>query len=158
MSRKTKSTSKVQQQRRSRSPEAQEKKRSSRALQRVTRLQLEMVLGFRGFDCRSNLHYINDGADIVYHAAGAGVVLNLASTQQSFYLEHTDDIVCLAVNEHPKFRNVVATGQIGAVPEVNIWDAGSKRTLSVVKGLHSVGVCGVDFSCSGKLLLTVGLT
>ena len=120
-------------------------------------LELEMVLGFRGFDCRSNLHYINDGADIVYHAAGAGVVLNLASTQQSFYLEHTDDIVCLAVNEHPKFRNVVATGQIGAVPEVNIWDAGSKRTLSVVEGLHSVGVCGVDFSCSGKLLLTVGL-
>ena len=38
-----------------------------------------MVLGFRGFDCRDNLHYLNDGTDIVYHAAGAGVVLNLST-------------------------------------------------------------------------------
>lgn len=45
----------------------------------VQELELDMVLGFRGFDCRSNLHYINDGADIVYHAAGAGVVLSLTT-------------------------------------------------------------------------------
>lgn len=32
---------------------------------------------------------------------------------QSFYLEHTDDILCLTVNQHPKYRNVVATSQIG---------------------------------------------
>ncbi len=79
------------------------------------------------------------------------------SANQSFYLEHTDDIICLAINEHPKFRNVVATGQIGAQPEVNIWDASSKQTLSVIKGFHTRGVCAVNFSCSGKLLLTVGL-
>lgn len=32
---------------------------------------------------------------------------------QSFYLEHTDDILCLTVNQHPKYHNVIATGQIG---------------------------------------------
>lgn len=32
---------------------------------------------------------------------------------QSFYLEHTDDILCLTVNQHPKYQNVIATGQIG---------------------------------------------
>ena len=42
-----------------------------------------MVLGFRGFDCRNNLHFLNDGADIVYHAAGAGIVLNLSSCEFS---------------------------------------------------------------------------
>ena len=79
------------------------------------------------------------------------------TAQQSFYLEHTDDIICLAVNEHPKFLNVVATGQIGAQPEVNIWDARTKQTLSTVRASHGVGVCCVDFSCSGKFLVTVGL-
>lgn len=32
---------------------------------------------------------------------------------QSFYLEHTDDILCLTVNQHPKYQNIIATGQIG---------------------------------------------
>lgn len=32
---------------------------------------------------------------------------------QSFYLEHTDDILCLTVNQHPKYKNIIATGQIG---------------------------------------------
>ena len=76
---------------------------------------------------------------------------------QSFYLQHTDDIICLGVNEHPKYKNVIATGQIGAQPEVNIWDAGTKETISVLKGFHTKGVCAVNFSCGGKLLVTVGL-
>ena len=76
---------------------------------------------------------------------------------QSFYLDHTDDIISLTVNEHPKFKNVIATGQIGAQPEINIWDATSKQTLSVIRGFHTKGVCVVDFSCSGKMLLSVGL-
>lgn len=32
---------------------------------------------------------------------------------QSFYAEHSDDILCLTINQHPKFPNVVATGQVG---------------------------------------------
>ena len=61
------------------------------------------------------------------------------------------------MNEHPKFRNIVATGQIGSQAEVHVWDIVTKRPLSIMKGLHSSGVCSVDFSCSGKLLLSVGL-
>lgn len=37
----------------------------------------------------------------------------LPSACQSFYLEHSDDILCLTINQHPKFPNVVATGQVG---------------------------------------------
>ncbi|CAH1792746.1 unnamed protein product [Owenia fusiformis] len=132
-------------------------KPSKRKIQQVQDLQLDYIFGYRGFDCRRNLFYLNDGTDIIYHAAGAGIVQNLSSAHQSFYLEHTDDIICLAVNQHPKFRNVVATGQIGSTPEVNIWDASTKETLSVIRGFHKKGVCCVDFSCGGKLLLTVGI-
>ena len=81
---------------------------------------------------------------------------NIAGNQ-SFYLEHTDDIICLTVNQHPKFKNTIATGQIGNVPTIHIWDTATKETKSILRGGHSKGVCSVDFSCSGKYLLSVGL-
>lgn len=103
-------------------------------------LLLDHVFGYRGFDCRNNLHYLNDGADIIFHTAATVVIQNLSAGKgapppplgswrccdgfehfllpvltgtQSFYLEHTDDILCLTVNQHPKYQNVVATGQMG---------------------------------------------
>ncbi|GCB61884.1 hypothetical protein scyTo_0014405 [Scyliorhinus torazame] len=78
----------------------------------ITEIVLEHIFGYRGFDCRNNLHYLNEGTDIVFHTAAAGIVQNLSSGLQSFYVEHTDDILCLTVNQHPKYKNVVATGQI----------------------------------------------
>ncbi|XP_071834835.1 echinoderm microtubule-associated protein-like 6 isoform X3 [Apostichopus japonicus] len=124
---------------------------------KVQFLDLSYIHGYRGFDCRNNLHYLNDGADIVYHAAGAGIVQNLEKGSQTFYLEHTDDIICLTVNRHPKFPNVVATGQIGQLPAVNIWNAATKDTLSIIRGFHTKGVCSVNFSSTGRYLLTVGI-
>ena len=79
------------------------------------------------------------------------------SGAQSFYLEHTDDIICLAVNQHPKFKTIVATGQIGNPPSVHIWNAITKDTVSILKGEHSKGICSVDFSCTGKYVVSVGL-
>ena len=66
-------------------------------------LALEFIHGYRGFDSRNNVHYLPDG-EVVYHAAGAGIVYNTSTNKQSFYLEHTDDIICLAVNQNPKFK------------------------------------------------------
>ncbi|XP_071162130.1 echinoderm microtubule-associated protein-like 6 [Mytilus edulis] len=123
----------------------------------VTDLKLDYVYGYRGFDSRNNLYYVNDGTDIVFHAAGAGIVQNLSSGQQSFYLKHTDDILCLTVNQYPKLRNIIATGQIGEPPSIHVWDAVTKETKSILRGCHSRGVCSLDFSCSGKFLLSVGL-
>ena len=51
--------------------------------------------------------YTVDGL-IIYPAAGAGVVYNPLTQTQSFYLEHNDDILCVALNRNPK---VVATGE-----------------------------------------------
>ncbi|XP_074487309.1 echinoderm microtubule-associated protein-like 6 isoform X4 [Sebastes fasciatus] len=84
----------------------------------VEELVLEHVFGYRGFDCRNNLHYLNDGADIIFHTAAAVVIQNLSAGTQSFYLEHTDDILCLTVNQHPKYQNVIATGQIGDIADL----------------------------------------
>uniref|UniRef100_A0A3B3IJQ9 EMAP like 6 n=1 Tax=Oryzias latipes TaxID=8090 RepID=A0A3B3IJQ9_ORYLA len=118
-------------------------------------LVLDHVFGYRGFDCRNNLHYLNDGTDIIFHTAATAVIQNLSSTQ-TFYLEHTDDILCLTVNQHPKYQNVVATGQILA-PSIHVWDAVTKQTLSILRCSHAKGVGYVNFSATGKLLLSVGV-
>ncbi|KAG6934966.1 echinoderm microtubule associated protein like 5, partial [Chelydra serpentina] len=127
-------------------------------------LVLELVFGYRGKDCRNNVHYLNDGADIIYHTASVGILYNVATGSQSFYQEHNDDILCLTVNQHPKFTNLVATGQVGdsadmsaTAPSIHVWDAMNKQTLSVLRCYHSKGVCSVSFSATGKLLLSVGL-
>ncbi len=72
-------------------------------------------------------------------------------------MEHNDDIISLAVNENPKFKNIVATGQIGVVPEIHIWNALTLEKLSILTGSHKNGVCSLNFSSSGKLLVSVGL-
>ena len=54
-------------------------------------LQLEYVHGYRGFDSRNNLHYINEGADIVFHAAGAGIVQNLSTGRKGFIVSSNAD-------------------------------------------------------------------
>nr|XP_036847784.1 echinoderm microtubule-associated protein-like 5 isoform X5 [Manis javanica] len=127
-------------------------------------LVLELVFGYRGRDCRNNVHYLNDGDDIIYHTASIGILHNVATGTQSFYQEHNDDILCLTVNQHPKFINIVATGQVGdladmsaTAPSIHIWDAINKQTLSILRCYHSKGVCSVSFSATGKLLLSVGL-
>ncbi|XP_055039416.1 echinoderm microtubule-associated protein-like 6 isoform X2 [Misgurnus anguillicaudatus] len=123
----------------------------------VEELSLDHVFGYRGFDCRNNLHYLNDGADIIFHTAAAAIIQNLSAGTQSFYLEHTDDILCLTVNQHPKYQNIIATGQIGLAPSIHVWDAMSKQTLSVLRCSHAKGVGYVNFSATGKLLLSVGV-
>ena len=48
----------------------------------------------------------------MYHVAAAGVLYDRETHVQRFYLEHTDDILCLCI--HP-LKDIVATGQVGSV-------------------------------------------
>uniref|UniRef100_A0A8B9KL60 EMAP like 6 n=1 Tax=Astyanax mexicanus TaxID=7994 RepID=A0A8B9KL60_ASTMX len=134
-------------------PEKLQKNNVSKKKKLVEDLVLDHVFGFRGFDCRNNLHYLNDGTDIIFHTAATAVV----QSTQSFYLEHTDDILCLTVNQHPKYKNIIATGQIGTTPSIHVWDAMSKQTLSILRCCHAKGVGYVNFSATGKLLVSVGI-
>ncbi|OCT79280.1 hypothetical protein XELAEV_18026090mg [Xenopus laevis] len=145
-------------------PEKLQKNNINKKKKVIEELSLDHVFGYRGFDCRDNLHYLNDCTDIIFHTAAACIVQNLSTGSQSFYLEHTDDILCLTVNQHPKYKNVVATGQIGdiaeysgATPSIHIWDAMSKQTLSILRCFHGKGVGCINFSATGKLLLSLGV-
>lgn len=124
---------------------------------KISDLVLDHVYGYRGFDTRNNLHFLDDANDIAFHTAGVGIIQNISSGTQSFYIHHTDDIICLTINQHPKFKNIIASGQLGQPPCIHIWDAYSKETISILEGVHEKGVCSVDFSSSGRYLVSVGL-
>lgn len=50
---------------------------------------LELVFGYRGRDCRNNVHYLNDGDDIIYHTASIGILHNVATGRRpQFSISH----------------------------------------------------------------------
>ena len=51
--------------------------------------------------------------------------------EQSFYLGHTDDILCLG---HHAASDLIATGQVGKDPPIHVWNMKTKETVSVLKG------------------------
>lgn len=117
-------------------------------------LNLEFVLGYRGYDCRDNLFFIHQSKEIVYHVAALGIVYNKQTQVQRFYDQHTDDILCLSL--HPT-KTIVATGQIGRDPPIHVWEMNEMKTLSILKGEHYRGICSLSFSADGKNLASVGL-
>uniref|UniRef100_A0A8C4R0F2 EML-like first beta-propeller domain-containing protein n=1 Tax=Eptatretus burgeri TaxID=7764 RepID=A0A8C4R0F2_EPTBU len=119
----------------------------------AAQLRLEWVYGYRGHQCRNNLHY-TAGREMVYFVAGVGVVYNAREHRQKFFLGHTDDIISLAL--HPD-RILVATGQVGREPVVCVWDSYSLQTTSIMKDGHTHGVACLAFDITGELLVSVGL-
>ncbi len=89
-------------------------------------LQLEYIYGYRCHDARNNLRYTANN-QIVYHAAGVGIVLDKEKNTQKFFLEHNDDVHCLAVDPTGKFA---ATGQIGPKPWLFVWDTATMECLA----------------------------
>ena len=82
-------------------------------------LELEWVHGYRGYDSRNNVFYV-DADDkntnkmfAVYHAAALGIVVDLSSRKQKYFRGHTDDIMGIALYTTPGSLPVVATGQQG---------------------------------------------
>ncbi len=101
-------------------------------------LKLDWVYGYRGKDCRSNLHLLASG-ELVYFVAAVAVIYNHHTDTQRHYLEHNDDIKAMAV--HPD-KSIVATGQLASHdkkegrPHVRIWDSKTLQTLKII-GLNT---------------------
>ncbi|XP_067011712.2 echinoderm microtubule-associated protein-like 2 isoform X2 [Anabrus simplex] len=140
-----------------------------------TRLKLEWVYGYRGRDCRSNLHLLPTG-EIVYFVAAAVVLFNVDEQSQRHYLGHTDDVKCLAI--HPN-KLLVASGQTAGHdrregrswklnpppdrtapeaemwPHIRIWNSVSLHTISVIGiGEFERSICCISFSkADGGMLL-----
>ncbi|XP_033628901.1 77 kDa echinoderm microtubule-associated protein-like isoform X3 [Asterias rubens] len=121
-------------------------------------LKLEWVYGYRGKDCRNNLHLLPTG-ELVYFMAAVVVLHNLEENTQRHYMGHNDDVKSIAI--HPN-KWIIASGQVAGhdkeegKPHVRIWDSVNLTTLHVIGlGHFDRAVCCVGFSkCDGgdKLL------
>ena len=72
-------------------------------------------------------------------------------------MEHTDDILSIAVSGDNHGAQLVATGEIGKSPTINVFDAKTMQTVVSLKGFHRRGVNQLAFSKDGDMLLSVGL-
>jgi WD40 repeat protein len=116
-------------------------------------LELEHVHGYRTRGCRNNIAWV-DCNTIVYFAAGVGIVHDLSSNKQTFFRNHTDDILCLAYHSG---KGLVATGEIGAKPKICVWNVKDGREVATFAPIHKRGVVSVAFSADGNKLASVGL-
>jgi len=66
--------------------------------------------------------------------------------------EHNDDITCLDIH-----KNMVATGQVGGLPIICVWDCTTMETLAVLQGTLTHGIAHIAISPNGKRLAAVGL-
>eukprot|EP00606_Chrysophyceae_sp_TOSAG23-5_P000614 GSChrysophyteH2.ASY1.ANO1.813.1 assembled CDS len=129
----------------------------------TSNLELEWVHGYRGYDCRNNLYYVDQtGSQVFFHIAGLGVVQcdDNGKKKQYFFGEHTDDVISLDTMDTADRGKLLATGEIGSHPAVCLyeWDAVTKQFLSLtsMRGFHTSGVCQVAFAQDGNSIFTVG--
>lgn len=116
--------------------------------------------GYRGHDARNNLHYLSSStSSCIYPAAAACVRLDVAAGRQAFCLEHSDDILSIAVDESRDGVQLVATGEVGKSPLINVFDAlkTPMETVLSLKGFHTRGVSHLAFAADGGTLFSVGL-
>ncbi|XP_033102726.1 77 kDa echinoderm microtubule-associated protein-like isoform X3 [Anneissia japonica] len=122
---------------------------SSKVAAPAEKLKIEWMYGYRGRDCRSNLHLLPTG-EIVYFMAATVVLFNVEEGLQRHYMGHNDDVRCIAV--HPD-KVTIATGQVAGhdktegKPHVRVWDSVTLNTLHVIGlGTFDRAVCCVGFS------------
>jgi microtubule-associated protein-like 6 len=131
--------------------------------------ELEYVYGYRCADSKQNVYFNRDG-NAVYMTAALGVILDHGSNTQKFFGggevdntaknrakdtdHHTDDVMCISVNED---RDTAVSGQVGASPTIFTWDActGEKKNrMKVAKGARGITACDINaqnFVCAVDL-------
>ncbi|GMH46698.1 hypothetical protein TrVE_jg371 [Triparma verrucosa] len=120
-------------------------------------LNLDVIHGYRAFDCRNNVKFLVGGHQCMYFAAGVVIKCDVDTGKQYFYMEHTNDVMSMAVSRDVNGIQYVASGEIGAEPTINIFDAKTMQTVVSVKGFHKRGVHLLAFSKDGDNLFSVGL-
>jgi len=117
---------------------------------------LDWIHGYRGWDCRENVHSVLNGKAFVYPAAGVVVVGSVGSDgsmKQRFFTQHDDDVLSVAVHPNGKW---VASGQIGKKAKVLIWDCSTLEVVQVIEGYASRAASHVAFSGDGAVLAVSG--
>jgi hypothetical protein len=135
-------------------------------------LTIDWIHGYRGFDCRNNVTYLEARGNLISFTAAAVSVVqdNTASSSswkdrsQHYFSEHSDDIISIAAFKVPSSSSsssLIASGEIGKKPAIYLYsyddNSASFESLACMKGCHTKGVAQLAFSGDGKLLYSVSV-
>ncbi|RYH20674.1 hypothetical protein EON65_22795 [archaeon] len=132
----------------------------------ASNLELEWVHGYRGFDCRNNIHYVDStGSRVLYHAAALAITQEQSRglKKQFYFGEHKDDITCLATHRVNDSTTLIASGEIGKNPGICLYVWGPSaggdcfQPLATFQGFHKRGISQLAFSADGKHLFSIGV-
>jgi microtubule-associated protein-like 6 len=116
---------------------------------------LNWAYGYNGFYSRQSLSYSAKG-ELVYATGAVVVIHNVALREQNFFVQHTDNVLCVKVYHTKEGSTIVASGEVGVVPAVHVWDCSTQVLLSTLKGFHRGAVQQLDFSPNREFLVTLG--
>ena len=99
--------------------------------------------------------------------------MNRETKQQRFMSAHTDDILSIASFDVVRKKKAgrgksrgggglpsytrVATGELGHVPKIIVWEATRMRVLATITNAHERGVTQLAFSPDGQTLASIGM-
>lgn len=116
-------------------------------------LELEFVSGFTADRSREAIKYTR-GKEIAFFTASLVVIMTQKDRKQRFYTDHSNTVSAIAI--HP-VEDFVASGQVGEVPCIRVWNSITLETICVLEGYHRRGIAHMSFTPNGKLLATIGL-
>jgi WD40 repeat protein len=127
-------------------------------------LKIEHVFGYRVYDVRENLFYIDDHT-IIYMTGAMAVIYDIIQHSQTIFggnncnnreLCHTDDIVSLVY--YSGDISMVATGQRGIKPMILVWSPLDPTVVyaKFEQSKNSKEVTALDFNRTGEYLVSIG--
>ena len=122
-------------------------------------MQLKYVHGYRAFDTRNNIYFVDD-RHFMFHTAGVNIKMCIEATktksssepifQQYFNVENSDDITAMAFNQKTK---LAAFGQVGHKPLINIVNSMNMETEAILVGDLKKGIGHLAMNSKGDLLV-----
>ena len=114
------------------------------------KVALEWVFGIRCDDTRYFIKPIPNKDALVYFVGCIAVVYYPKLLKQKHYLEHSNEIISLAVG----VGDIACTGELGEYPSIHIWRPSSLENLEVLSGVHKGAVTFLAFSYNDHQIIS----
>ncbi|XP_071395607.1 WD repeat-containing protein 90 [Centroberyx affinis] len=114
-------------------------------------LRLNRIIGFGGATTKCAL-WTKSGDAVVYPCHAIIISMNMSSSQQRFFIGHTDKVSALAFNGN---TTVLASAQTGNHSVVRVWNYHKGNCLAMFR-THAHSLSSLSFSFSGGVLCGVG--
>lgn len=115
-------------------------------------LDLEFVYGFACETSRQSLMY-SFGGEALFFSSAVVVLMNQKLRTQRFYCQHHGTVTALSTH---KLESIAASGDLGEVPSIRVWNCDTLETICVLSGFHRRCINHLKFSPDGKYLISVG--